>query len=87
MKQPIVVSNFSQLSYALKAGHPPVEVKEKPKQAHSGSWSVYYGKLLVEANIKYYGQCVNKVNECKLNGRDYPKPELLKIKPYENGNK
>lgn len=79
MKRPIVVQDFSQLNYALKAGKAP----EPPKAKHKGNWSLYYGLFLIEPN-KPYSACMKLLRECKMQGMRYPNKEKFSIKPFTN---
>lgn len=77
MKKPVTVKSFSELSYLMKSGHTPM-VREPWK----GNWSIFYGTREIESNMPY-GVCQQKVNLYKRMGNVWPKPELIKIKPFK----
>lgn len=78
MKQPTVVRDFSELKYLLKSGHAPV----KERKPHKGNWSIFYGDREIESNMPY-PVCQEKVNVYKRMGKVWPRPDLLKIKPFK----
>lgn len=79
MNKQIVVHDFSELKYVLKAGKTPPPVKER--KPHKGNWSIFYGTREIESNMPY-PVCKQKVNVYKRMRYQWPKPELISIKPY-----
>lgn len=77
--KPIVVKDFAQLNYALKAGHAPKPSKGK----HTGNWSLYYGCFLLESD-KTYSACMKLMTEYKMQGMRYPNKDKFSIKPYKS---
>lgn len=75
--KPIVVKDFAQLNYALKAGHAPVEQK-KP---HKGNWQLEYNGKVIDYNFPY-AIAVEKKKLYSRFGNLYPDKLKFKITPY-----
>lgn len=81
MKQ-VIVHDYKELAYVIKAGKLPTE----KKPVHKGRWSIYYGEMPVEHDMTY-PTCVNKIKVYQRFGKIYPDRTKFKIKPYNHGNK
>ena len=77
MKKPVTVKSFQELSYVLKSGHAPMV-----REPHRGNWQIEYNGRVIEADMPY-PVCVDKIKVYKRMGNVWPKPELIKIKPFK----
>ena len=52
------------------------------REPHRGNWQIEYNGRVIEADMPY-PVCVDKIKVYKRMGNVWPKPELIKIKPFK----
>lgn len=78
MNKQIIVRDFSELKYVLKAGKTPPPVREK----HIGNWQLMYGNTIISADVPY-PVAVEHQKLYKRMGNIYPDKTKFKIRPYK----